>query len=160
MESPRGQVLAAGEEEGFVVEHAYVGAGVPWLAGEDGSWSVTPARMWHGGRMRPGKPEAVFEPDWTKAGLALYGPQLPVPAGRYRAEIGFEAEGAGGALAGELRVTSVRGGQPFGKVALRAGETRAATKAFEVPSDPIRFEVRYAGRGRLAVRELRLVPVK
>ena len=114
--------------------------------------------MWHGGRMRPGRPEAVFEPDWTKAGLVLYGPQLPVPAGRYRAEIGFEAEGEGGSAAGELRVTSVRGGRLFGQAALRAGETGAATEPFEVPSDPIRFEVRYAGAGKLTVRELRLAP--
>jgi hypothetical protein len=159
MESPMGEILEAGEE-GFTLEHAYVGAGEPWRAGEDGIWRATPARMWHGGRMRPGRPEAVFSPEWTRAGLALYGPQLPVPAGRYRAEAVFEAEGEGREAAGELRVTAVRGGRVFGRAALRAGETGAATEAFEVPSDPIRFEVRYAGQGRLAVRELRLVPVE
>ena len=152
-----GEILEAGDE-GFTLEHAYVGAGEPWRAGEDGSWSATPARMWHEGRMRPGRPEAVFSPEWTRPGLTRYGPQLPVPAGRYLAEIKFVAEGAGGDEAGDFRVTSVRGGRTFGRVALRAGETGAVTEAFEMPSDPIRFEVWYSGRGQLTVRGLRLVP--
>ena len=157
MMSPMGEVLEAGEE-GFMLEQAYVAAGEPWRAGEDGSWSVVPALMWHGGWMRPGRPEAVFPPEWTRAGLVLYGPQLPVAAGRYRAEIGFEADGNAGEAAGQLRVVSVRTGRVLGKAELRAGETAAATKAFEAPPEPLRFEVRHGGGGMLTVKELRLAP--
>ena len=109
--------------------------------------------------MRPGRPEAVFLPEWTRPGMALYGPQLPVPAGRYRAETVFDAAGEAGETVGELRVASARDGTVFGRVALRAGETAAATEAFAVPSEPLRFETLYEGKGELVVRELRLVPV-
>ena len=122
--------------------------------------------MWHGGLMRPGRPEVEFRPDRTWAGVALYGPQLPSSAGRYHAEIKFhtaESEAAdepavAGEPVGEVRVVSVRTRAVFAAAPIRMGETRAVTGACELASEPIRIEVVYAANATLVVEGLRLVP--
>jgi hypothetical protein len=167
MESPRGEVLEAGAE-GFSLEHAYVAAGEAWLPGADGVRRVPPALMWHGGRMRPGRPEVEFLPEATAAGVALYGPQLPVPAGRWRGVARFKAAPSeeadepaeDGEPVGSLRVVSGRSGAIFAEAPLRMGDTMAETEVCALPSDPIRLEVVYEANAALVVEELGLVPAE
>jgi len=127
---------------------------------------VTPALMWHGGLMRPGRPEVEFRPAQTWAGVALYGPQLPVPAGRYHAEVEFrtaespdaDRPAGPGEPVGEVRVVSARSRKVFAAAPVRMGERIAATPACGLPSDPLRLEVVYAANAVLTVEALRLVP--
>ncbi|MBR6021729.1 MAG: hypothetical protein IK066_04855, partial [Kiritimatiellae bacterium] len=166
MENGIGEILEAGPD-GFTLEHAFVGGGVPWKPGADGAWNVTPALQWHGGAMRPGRPEVRFTPDRTADGVALYGPQLPVPAGRYQCEVRFDAEpddeaddpADPGDSVGWVRVASFRDGRVYGSRLLQMGDRKVLFDLEPMPSDPVRIEIAYCANAALTIRAIRLIPV-
>ena len=86
--------------------------------------------------------------------MALWGPNLAVPAGTYEARVAYEAEAEGNGFA--LR----RAGEAekLAEVALPAGKGVAGTGPLMLDDSPLRFEVVYRGKGRLRVERLELAP--
>ena len=122
--------------------------------GADGVVRVPPALLFHVGHAEPGNAAVRFAPETVPAGRALYGPNLPFPPGVYDVVLAYEADGA--VAPGIFRV--VAGEQRLAEAELAPGQAECRFPALAVGADPLRFEFHYAGRSRLALREIRLAP--
>lgn len=149
-------VRARGESGGFRILGAYLAAGKDWEAGADGVRRVDPAVLWHNGAMRPGVSGVTFEEGTTGAGMALWGPNLAVPAGTYEGRVRYEAEGEGNGFA----VRRAGAADVAGGVALPPGRGVATTGPMTLDGAPVRFEVVYGGEGRLRVEGVELAPAR
>ena len=137
-----------------VLEHALLAAGELPAPGADGVIHVPPALLFHLGHAEPGNATVRFAPETVPAGRALYGPNLPFPPGVYDVVLAYEAAGA--VSPGVFRVLA--GEQLLAEAELGpdAGERRFP--ALAVGAEPLRFEFHYAGRGPIALRDIRLAP--
>ena len=153
--SPKG-VRARGESGAFTVRRAYLAAGPDWEADGDGVRRAAPAVLWHSGTSRPGEAGVTFSPETTGAGVALWGPNLAVPAGTYEARVVYEAEAEGNGFS----VRRTGEAEKLAEVALPAGRGVASTGPLVLDDSPVRFEVVYRGKGRLRVEGLELAPAR
>lgn len=136
------------------VDTAILCAG-PWIPPPPGGSREWPAgAFFHAGYSMPDLARVVLRKDYEQVTVVLYGPKLPLEAGRYQVDMDFESAAPAGTDLGSLNIRWP-GNEETPGVAVRAG--RPATHIFEQPDNrPFFLAFRYDRNADMIIRGLKL----
>ncbi len=155
MTSPTGALVSAISGP-VALEYALLAAGELPAPGPDGSIHIPPALLFHSGHSSPGQGSVSFAPETVPAGIALYGPNLPVPPGTYDISISYSSDLPAGAF--RILSLSPRAPPPPSVQPLDPAAGLLQFRAITLGDDPVRFELDYNGRARLQILDIALRP--
>ena len=142
-------------QSGLVTLHA---AGELPAPGPDGSIRIPPALLFHLGHSAPGRDAVAFDSETVPAGLALYGPNLPLPPGLYDISLAYDPETGAAASPGIFRVLTLPDNTPLAEARIEPAARAHTFRQIRLDARPVRFEFHYTSRTPVVLREIRLVP--
>ena len=140
------------------LQHALLAAGELPAPGRDGSIRIPPALLFHWGHASPGQDDVAFDPETVPVGLALYGPNLPVPPGIYDVALAYAVHAGTAASPGIFRVLALPGNEILAEVQLDPAADTLVVPALALGADPLRLEFHYTAAAPVVLRGIRLSP--
>ena len=122
----------------------------------DNAIHIPPALLFHTGHATPGQPGIQFLPATVPAGLALYGPNLPLPPGLYNITVAYTIHES--APGGIFRLLTLPARQPLVEAWLEPGQPAQSFPAILLGADPVCFEFHYTGKTPVTIRDIALTP--
>ena len=154
---PRGALVSAIAGPA-ALEHALLAAGDLPAPGPDGSIRIAPALLFHLGHSAPGQDAVAFNAETVPAGLALYGPNLPLPPGLYDISLAYDPEPGAAESPGIFRVLTLPDNAPLAEARLDSAARTRTFPQIRLDARPVRFEFHYTSSRPVVLREIRLVP--
>ncbi|NCA82483.1 MAG: hypothetical protein EOM72_07010 [Opitutae bacterium] len=155
--SPTG-ALASAISGPVALRQALLTAGDLPAPAPDGSIRILPALLFHSGHSAPGQSAVLFFPETVPAGVALYGPNLPVPPGVYDLLLTYSVLPGETESPGTFRIRTFPGPDLLAEAPLDPATNTLALRGITLDADPIRFEFDYASRIHVSLFDIRLAP--